>query len=61
LLALFIVPGNTGGSGIFGVHVNKGHGFGYWICLLAVLVGTALSVKRFLDTGGKLPNRTRAS
>jgi hypothetical protein len=61
LLALFVVPGNTGGSGIFGVHVNKGHGFGYWICLLAVLVGTGLSVKRFLDTGGKMPNRTRAS
>jgi hypothetical protein len=58
LLALFVVPGNTGGSGLFGVHVNKGHGFGYWICLLAVLVGTGLSVKRFLDTGGKLPNRS---
>lgn len=57
LLALFVVPGNTGGSDLFGVHVNKGHGFGYWICLLAVLVGTGLSVKRFTDTGGKLPSR----
>jgi hypothetical protein len=57
LLALFVIPGNTGGSDLFGVHVNKGHGFGYWICLLAVLAGTGLSVKRFLDTGGKLPNR----
>jgi hypothetical protein len=58
LLALFVVPGNTGGSDLFGVHVNKGHGFGYWICLLAVLVGTGLSVKRFTDTGGKLPSRS---
>jgi hypothetical protein len=57
ILALFVIPGNTGGSGVFGVHVNKGHGFGYWICLIAVLVGTGLSVKRFMDTGGKLPGR----
>jgi hypothetical protein len=57
LLALFVVPGNTGGSDLFGVHVNKGHGIGYWISLLAVLVGTGLSVKRFTDTGGKLPSR----
>jgi len=57
LLALFVVPGNTGGSDLFGVHVNKGHGIGYWISLLAVLAGTGLSVKRFLDTGGKLPSR----
>ncbi|HET6210097.1 MAG TPA: hypothetical protein VFD94_06925 [Jatrophihabitans sp.] len=57
LLALIVVPGNTGGSSLFGVHVNKGHGFGYWVTLLAVLVGTGLAVKRFLDTGGKLPSR----
>lgn len=59
LLALVVVPGYAGsaGSSLFGIHVNKGHGFGYWICLLAVLVGTGLSVKRFLDTGGKLPSR----
>jgi hypothetical protein len=58
LLALFVVPGNTGGSGLFGVHVNKGHGFGYWITLIAVIVGTALAAKRFMDTGGKMPRRT---
>jgi hypothetical protein len=57
LLALIVVPGNTGGSSLFGIHVNKGHGFGYWVTLLAVLVGTGLAVKRFLDTGGKLPSR----
>lgn len=57
LLALFVVPGNTGGSaaGAFGIKVDKGHGIGYWVSLLAVLAGTALSFKRFTDTGGKLP------
>src|SRR6185437_4878025 len=57
LLALFVIPGNTGGSSLFGVHVNKGHGFGYWITLIAVIVGRALAAKRFMDTGGKLPRR----
>jgi hypothetical protein len=59
LLALFVVPGDTGGfgSGAFGVKIDKGHGIGYWVSLLAVLAGTGLSAKRFLDTGGKLPNR----
>lgn len=59
LLALFVVPGNTGGSaaGAFGIKINKGHGIGYWVSLLAVLAGTGLSFKRFTDTGGKLPVR----
>jgi len=58
LLALFVIPGNTGGlNGAFGVKIDKGHGFGYWITLLAVLVGTALAYKRFADSGGKLPRR----
>lgn len=58
LLALFVVPGNTGGAGAFGIKINKGHGIGYWISLLAVLAGTGLSFKRFTDTGGKLPSRS---
>jgi hypothetical protein len=59
LLALFVVPGNTGGSAAsaFGIKINKGHGIGYWVSLLAVLAGTGLSFKRFTDTGGKLPVR----
>ena len=58
LLALFVIPGNTGGiNGAFGVKIDKGHSYGYWITLIAVLVGTGLSVKRFTDTGGKLPSR----
>ena len=58
LLALFVVPGNTGGVGAFGIKINKGHGVGYWISLLAVLAGAGLSFKRFTDTGGKLPGQS---
>jgi hypothetical protein len=58
LLALLIVPGDTGGlNGAFGVRIDKGHSFGYWITLIAVVVGTALAYKRFDETGGKLPGR----
>jgi hypothetical protein len=59
LLALFVVPGDTGGlgSGALGIKIDKGHGIGYWVSLLAVLAGTGLAAKRFMDTGGKLPNR----
>ncbi len=59
LLALFIVPGNTGGvSGVFGVKIDKGHGVGYWITFLVILAGIGLSAKRFMDDGGKLPGRS---
>jgi hypothetical protein len=58
LLALFVIPGNTGGMGAFGVKIDKGHGIGYWVSLLAVLAGTGLSYKRFTDTGGTLPGRS---
>jgi hypothetical protein len=57
LLALFVMPGNTGGADVFGIDIDKGHGIGYWISLLAVLAGTGLAAKRFTDTGGKLPAR----
>jgi hypothetical protein len=58
LLALFVVPGNTNGVEGFGIKVDKGHGIGYWVSLLAVLTGTGLSFKRFTDTGGTLPTRS---
>jgi hypothetical protein len=57
LLALFVVPGNAGGLDLLGIKVDKGHGIGYWVSLLAVLTGTGLAAKRFTETGGKLPNR----
>ena len=57
LLALFVIPGDTSNADVLGFSVDKGHGIGYWISLLAVLAGTGLAAKRFLDTGGKLPAR----
>jgi hypothetical protein len=52
ILALFITPGGdscNGASG-FGVSCSTGHGFGYWLALLAVLAGLALSVLRMRET-----------
>jgi hypothetical protein len=48
LLALFVVPGGgcDGVAGIAGIHCDTGHGFGYWLTLLAVLVGLGLSLVR---------------
>lgn len=58
LIALLVVPGNTGGAnGVFGVRIDKGHGVGYWISLIAVLAGTGLAAKRFLDHGSKLSSQ----
>jgi hypothetical protein len=59
LFALFIVPGNSAAdaANAVGITIEEGHGFGYWVSLLAVLAGTGLSFKRFTDTGGTLPAR----
>lgn len=54
LLALVVVPGPSSGmaSGLLGIKVDKGHGVGYWISLLAILAGTGLSFLRFTQAGG---------
>ena len=41
LLALFVIPGKVDVDGL-----NYGHGVGYWVSLLAILAGLALSVLR---------------
>ncbi len=51
LLALFITPGPD----LTGTGIDEGHGFGYWISLLLIAAGTALSFLRFQQTGGQLP------
>lgn len=53
ILALFVDPSGCGGASAFGVHCNIGRGFGYWLALLAVLVGLALSVLRMRETDTK--------
>jgi hypothetical protein len=54
ILAIFVVPGNTGGVDGLGVHIDKGHGFSYWISLILLIAGTGLAFVRFTATGGKL-------
>jgi len=52
ILALFIFPGGDCGSagGLGGITCDTGRGFGYWLALLAVLAGGALSVMRMRES-----------
>ncbi|WP_151083905.1 DUF2721 domain-containing protein [Nocardioides cynanchi] len=51
ILALFVIPGGgCNGAGAFGVKCDTGHGIGYWLALLAVIAGLALSVLRMRET-----------
>jgi hypothetical protein len=52
ILALFIFPGGgcDGTSGLGGFKCDTGHGFGYWLALLAVIAGLALSVMRMRES-----------
>ena len=53
VLALFVDPGGgCGGAGAFGITCDIGRGIGYWLALLAVLAGTALSVMRVRESAG---------
>jgi hypothetical protein len=61
LLALAVVPGYSAlGVSVPDKYVNKGHSFGYWLSLIVILGGTALSFLRLRDTGGKLPWENKA-
>lgn len=51
ILAIFIIPIDT--EGIPGVDL--GHGVGFWISLIVVIIGLALSLMRFQQSGGQLP------
>ncbi len=56
VLALFVDPGSgCGGAGAFGITCDIGRGFGYWLALLAVVAGTALSVLRVRESTGTAP------
>jgi hypothetical protein len=52
ILALFITPGGDACSGTsgLGISCDTGHGFGYWLALLAVIAGLALSVLRMRES-----------
>ena len=42
ILALFIFPGGN----VSGMGIDTGHGFGYWLALLATIAGTVLAGMR---------------
>jgi len=50
LLALFVTPGEGCDDSLLGGDlcdaIDQGHGIGYWLALLAVIAGTALSAVR---------------
>jgi hypothetical protein len=52
IIALFIFPGGDCGdaAGLGGITCDTGRGFGYWLALLAVLAGGALSVMRMRES-----------
>lgn len=55
IIAIFVVPGNTGGAAALGIHIDKGHGFAFWISLILILAGTVLTLMRAQQTGTQLP------
>ena len=65
LIALFVIPSAQNGATVPGVSydkiVDEGHGFSYWVVLIVLLVGAALSLLRFQQTGGALPGSSRTS
>ncbi len=51
ILALFVIPGGDCGSqSLGGISCDTGHGFGYWLAVLAVLAGLGLSVMRMRES-----------
>lgn len=50
VIALFVTPGGDCDDAFLGASVcdliNQGHGFGYWLALLAAIAGTALAAMR---------------
>ena len=57
LVALFVMPGGSATGDFPGVDVDEGRGIGYWLSLIVILGGLALSVLRLQQTGGKLPGQ----
>jgi hypothetical protein len=52
IIALFVFPGGGCGNanGLGGLHCDTGHGFGYWLAVIAVLAGLGLAVMRMRET-----------
>ncbi len=61
LIALPVKPEGDRSVTIFGctVKASVGHGAGYWLALIAVVLGLVAVVLRFQQTGGRLPGRSQ--
>jgi len=57
LVAFFVMPGGSASVDFPGIDVDEGRGIGYWLSLIVILGGLALSVVRLQQTGGKLPGQ----
>jgi hypothetical protein len=51
VIALFYSGFDTSGPDAYALHVVKGHGYGYWTSLGAILVGGALSLIKLRQAG----------
>jgi len=52
VLALFVFPGGGCGDagGLGGISCDTGHGFGYWLAVIAVVAGLVLAVLRMQES-----------
>jgi hypothetical protein len=52
VLALFVFPGGGCGdaAGVAGLSCDTGHGFGYWLAVIAVIAGLVLAVLRMQES-----------
>jgi hypothetical protein len=56
IIAIFVIPGlSIGGIDVPDSAVDSSHAFGFWVGLILILAGTAVSFMRFQQTGGQLP------
>jgi hypothetical protein len=55
ILAIFVIPGNTSGASAVGVHIDKGHAWGFWLSLVLVIAGLVISLMRAQQTNTVMP------
>jgi hypothetical protein len=55
LAALFTSGFDMSYAHAVGVAADTGHGYGYWVSLVVIIAGTAMSLARVQQTGGRVP------
>ena len=59
IAALFTSGFDTSRAHAVGVAADTGHGYGYWVSLIAIIVGTGLALTRVQQTAGPRDVRKR--